>query len=296
MKPIRLINRIEFKGPNLIKGLEFEGNRCLGKLEDFCKIYSKHNFDEFFFYDIVASLYDQDFSFDTLKKFSSFFSVPVTYCGGIRTIKDIEKALNCGAEKVSINTHLFKDKSFLKDAVNNFGSPTLISNIEYYFDGHKYILLTEFGRSKIENYDLFDWINFLNDNEIGEIHLLDVAKDGLGEDPDIEFINKILSKVNVPVVYGCGLGDKSKYLELSKNTNLSGISAASIFHYDIQLDSNLPFASYEGPDLRKGKEIDSGNIEFIKYGYGGFRDIFVNPISIDDLKKYLFDNGVNVRI
>lgn len=51
-----------------------------------------------------------------------------------------------------------------------------------------------------------------------------------------------------------------------------------------------------GPDLRKGKEIDSGNIEFIKYGYGGFRDIFVNPISIDDLKKYLFDNGVNVRI
>ena len=125
-----------------------------------------------------------------------------------------------------------------------------------------------------------------------EIHLLDVTKDGLGEDPDIKFINKILSKVNVPVVYGCGLGDKSKFLELSKNTNLSGISAASIFHYDIQLDSNSPFSSYEGPDLRKGKEIDSGNIEFTKYGYGGFRNLFVNPISIGDL-KISFDNGIN---
>ena len=59
---------------------------------------------------------------------------------------------------------------------------------------------------------------------------------------------------------------------------------------------NKDFASYEGPELRLGKDIDSGNIDFLNFGYGGFEDIFVEPTSISDLKSFLFENNIQVRL
>lgn len=294
----RIIPRLEFKGPNLIKGLEFEGNRSLGNLKFFSDFYlssDKTYADEIFFYDIVASLYDQKFNFDIISSLNLYSKVPVTFCGGIRDLSDINQALELGADKISVNTSLFKNKDFLREAVNHYGSPTIISNVEYYFDGNKFLVLTEFGRT-IVNEDLYDWINFLQENGVGEINLFDVKKDGLGEGAKIDQINEISKNIKVPFIIGCGYGDKKHVCEVLKETDCSGVSIASLFHYSLEQKFEKPFASYDGPYLRKGSNIDSGNIEFLTNGYGGFKEFFVNPCSIKSLKEYLFNQNIKVRL
>tara|TARA_X000000950_G_scaffold279962_1_gene373650 strand:+ start:71 stop:964 length:894 start_codon:yes stop_codon:yes gene_type:complete len=294
----RIIPRVEFKGPNLIKGLEFEGNRCIGTLEYTCNHYLQQNetlADEIFYYDIVASLYEKNFNFDVFNKIKLLSSIPVTFCGGFQNLLDIEKALEYGADKISINSYLFKDMGFLKDAVQKYGTPTIISNIEYYDDGNKYILLTEYGRTKADN-DIRDWILELQENGVGEINLFDVKKDGYGEGVDIDSINELSKDIRVPFIVGCGYGNKDHVYDVLKHTDCSGVSIASLFHYSINEKVNRNFASYDGPELRCGKDIDSGNIEFISNGYGGFKDLFVEPSTIKELKEYLFAKNISVRI
>ena len=295
--PLRIIPRLEFKGPNLIKGLEFEGNRCLGVLENFVRFYEKQTADEIFLYDIVASLYKQNFNFNQIKNINPKFSVPVTFCGGIKSEEDVNQALNLGADKVSINTAFLKNLNLLKDLVKVFGSPTIISNVEYYFDGNQFLLLGDFGRT-VYQYNLYEWVEKLIDNGIGEIHLLNVKSDGYGEfgdGPDSEVINKICSKSKVPIVYGCGIGKREQIIDLNNNTKLSGLSISSLFHYAFVEKIERSFASHFENNLRDGRNIDSGNIEFINSGYGGFDDIFVNPIKINDLKKYMKENNCEIR-
>tara|TARA_B100002019_G_scaffold292166_1_gene314448 strand:- start:5446 stop:6339 length:894 start_codon:yes stop_codon:yes gene_type:complete len=292
----RIIPRIEFKGNNLIKGLEFEGNRCLGVLSHFCEQYSiNEKSDEIFFYDIVASLYNQEFNFKYVNKLCDNINVPITFCGGINCLDNIYSCLSNGADKVSINTSLFEKKELLNQAVSIFGAPTIISNIEYYFDDHKYLLLSEFGRTKVD-YDIFDWVKYLEDSGVGEIHFLDVGRDGLGNGIDIDFINKITKNLKIPFIVGCGFGSKYDVLRVFNETTASGVSVASMFHYFYKKKINKDFASYEGPELRLGKDIDSGNIDFLNFGYGGFEDIFVEPTSISDLKSFLFENNIQVRL
>lgn len=294
----RIIPRIEFKGPNLIKGLEFEGNRCLGTLDHTSNYYLQQNetlADEIFYYDIVASLYEKRFNFEVFNKKKFISNIPVTFCGGFQNLDDIEKALEYGADKVSINSFLFKDIRFLRDAVKKYGTPTIISNIEYYHDGNNYILLTEYGRSTVVN-NIWDWILELQENGVGEINLFDVKKDGYGEGVDIDSINELSREIKVPFIVGCGFGNKNHVHDVLKNTDCSGVSIASLFHYSINEKMNRNFASYDGPELRSGKDIDSGNVEFIKNGYGGFKDLFVEPCNIKDLKEYLFSKNISVRI
>lgn len=292
----RIIPKIEFKGHNLIKGLEFEGNRSLGTVCDFTQTYlEEKTADEIFFYDIVASLYNREFSFDTILNIDKNFNIPATFCGGINSIKGIEKCLLSGADKVSINTYLTKNREFLKKAINIFGSPTLISNVEYYIDDHKIYLMSEFGRSPIDQ-NIFEWVDYLQDNGVGELHFLDVKNDGHGSGINIDFINKITKILKIPFVVGCGYGSKEHVLNVFKETDASGVSISSLFHYYYQKKLNKPFASSNSNKLRLGKDIDSGNIEFLNYGYGGLNDIFVDATSIKNLKTFLRDNKIPVRI
>ena len=290
----RIINKIEFKGPNLIKGLEFEGNRCLGTLEHFIKIYSQLSFDEFFFYDIVASLYDQKFNYSHLNKLSNKFHIPVTYCGGLNSLNDISNCLANGADKVSVNTNFLKNQKFIKESVIQYGSPTIISNLEYYYDGNKVLLLSEYGRTPI-NIHIEEWIEVLNTSSVGEIHFLDVKCDGLGIGADIDLINKLSKNINIPFIVGCGFGKKEHISDILTSTDASGVSISSMFHYNYKEAIDKSFASYSGPELRQGKEIDSGNVEFLNFGYGGFDDIFVDPISIEDLKNFLISKNIKIR-
>ena len=130
MKKVRIVPRLDIKGPNLVKGIHLEGLRILGKPEKFARYYYENGADELLYMDIVASLYGRNNLLDIVKKTSKEIFIPLTVGGGLRTIYDIRNVLRAGADKVSLNTAAIRNPNLVKDAANLFGSSTIVVSIE----------------------------------------------------------------------------------------------------------------------------------------------------------------------
>ena len=116
MKFLRIIPRLDIKGPDLVKGIHLEGLRVLGDPEEYALIYSKQGADEIIYQDTVASLYGRNSILDLVSRTAKSCFIPLTVGGGIRTLKDIQETLRAGADKVSINTAALKEPSFIEDS------------------------------------------------------------------------------------------------------------------------------------------------------------------------------------
>ncbi len=130
MSIIRIIPRLDIKGPNLVKGIHLEGLRVLGRPENFAKYYYQNSADEIFFQDVVASLYERNSLSDVVTRTAKSIFVPITVGGGLRTLDDIKQALKSGADKVSLNTAVVREPEFIKRAVQKFGSSTIVVAVE----------------------------------------------------------------------------------------------------------------------------------------------------------------------
>ena len=127
---IRIIPKLEIKGPNLVKGIQFEGLRIMGKPEKFAKLYYDNGADELIYMDIVASLYGRNSLLDIISKTAKQIFIPLTVGGGIRNIEDIRNVLNAGADKVALNTACIKNPELIREASEKFGSSTIVISIE----------------------------------------------------------------------------------------------------------------------------------------------------------------------
>ena len=127
---MRIISRLDIKNDFLIKGINFEGLRKLGKPETFIYEYYKQGCHEVLISDAVASLYGRNHLYDLIKKITKEIFIPVCVMGGIRSIKDINNALNSGADKVGLNTSIVKEPSLLKKSISYFGESNIIVSIE----------------------------------------------------------------------------------------------------------------------------------------------------------------------
>ena len=210
---IRIIPRLDIKGENLVKGINLEGLRILGKPEDFVKEYSKFA-DEIIFYDTVASLYGRNNLIDIVKQTAQNTNIPLTVEGGIRSLNDIEILLKSGADKVAINSCAIKDRQLISEAVKYFGSTTIIGTITYKIWPNNNFINNKFttvGSAKsiysndskasfqvyIENareqtgIHAYDWALEFIDLGIGELHLLSIDADGKNNGPEKTLIEQI---------------------------------------------------------------------------------------------------------
>ena len=293
--PIRIIARLDIKGPNLIKGLQFEGNRVLGTAQQFANIYYKEGADELIYQDAVASLYRRNSLHEIVKKTAETVFIPLTVAGGIRTIEDIYEILRTGADKVAINTAAVENPKLLKEASNFFGSQCIVSSIETYRqENGKYEVWTDYGR-EVSKLDAIEWAQEVTELGVGEILLTSINNEGLGNGFDIELVEKVSNLVSIPVIACGGAGSKDDFEKVITNGCADAVAAASIFHYYYCRPVNTPTMSYSETGLRMGKQIDSGNIEFLNEGYGGFQEIMVNAVSIGEVKKHLQTYGLETR-
>ena len=127
---LRIIPRLDIKGPNLVKGIHLEGLRVLGKPERFARYYYENGADELLYMDVVASLYGRNSLFDIVAKTSGEIFIPLTVGGGLRTLDDIKAVLRAGADKVSLNTAAIKRPELIREAARHFGSSTIVVSIE----------------------------------------------------------------------------------------------------------------------------------------------------------------------
>src|SRR3989344_8359292 len=122
MKKIRIIPRLDIKGPNVIKGIHLEGLRVVGNPALLAKKYYEQGADELLYIDVVASLYERESMLDIIRKASKGIFIPLTVGGGIRTLEDIKTVLRAGADKVAINRAAIRAPSLVKKGAEMFGS------------------------------------------------------------------------------------------------------------------------------------------------------------------------------
>jgi cyclase len=295
MKNIRIIPRLDIKGPNLIKGIQFDGHRVLGTAEQFAELYYTEGADELIYQDTVASLYRRNSLLDIIQRTSSKIFIPLTVAGGIRSIDDIRSILRAGADKVAINTAATENPGLLSLAAKTFGSQCIVSSIEAFKKPNgEYQVWVDYGRERTK-LNAIDWAKQVVDLGVGEILLTSINQDGMGTGYDLELVHTISSMVPVPVIALGGAGCKEDLVKVVKQGGADAVSAASLFHYNYAIPVNKPFMSFTEARLRMGQHIDSGNIDFLNHGYGGQRAITVDPVSIKEAKEHLLKNAIEVR-
>jgi Imidazoleglycerol-phosphate synthase len=136
-----------------------------------------------------------------------------------------------------------------------------------------------------------EWSKRVVDAGAGEILLTSIDREGTGEGYDLELVDTIASSVTVPVIASGGAGKKEHIEEVVSIGNADAVSAASLFHYNYwKMIDREKLVIYKN-ELRMGKHIDIGNIDFLMNGYGGNQDIMVDPISINEAKNMVFSKG-----
>jgi len=231
MENVRIIPRLDIKGPNVVKGMHTEGLRVIGNPRELALRYYSEGADELLYMDIVASLYQRNLDFDLLKSVADGVFIPITVGGGIRSMGDIDNALRAGADKVAINTYAILRPEFLKEAANKFGSQCIVLSVEAKKTGDKkWEAYTDGGREKT-GMDVVEWIKKAISFGIGEVVVTSIDSEGTRRGYDLGLINAVTSFSPVPVIAHGGAGNVGSFKDVILNCQTDAVSAASVFHY-----------------------------------------------------------------
>jgi cyclase len=232
MHTIRLIPRLDIKGPNVVKGIRTEGLRVVGEPRALARTYFEAGADELVAMDTVASLYGRSPDFDLMRSIADELFIPLTMGGGIQSLHDIDHFLRAGADKVAINTHAIRNPQLLPEAVHHFGSQCIVLSVEAKRTASgSYEAYTDGGREH-SGKDAIAWIKQALDLGVGEILLTSVDRDGTKTGYDLELLRAVTSFAPVPVIAHGGARDAASLEEAITDGHADAVCLASILHYN----------------------------------------------------------------
>ncbi len=226
----RIIPCLDVKNGRVVKGINFVDLKDAGDPVEQAKIYSEGGADEICFLDITASNEKRDIIYDVVEKTSKKCFVPLTVGGGIRNIEDINKLLNCGADKVSINTAAVENSEVVSESSKKFGSQCIVVAVDAKKKGDKWQVFTHGGRNN-SGIDALEHVKRMEDCGAGELLVTSMDRDGTQIGYDVELMSRISSEVNIPIIASGGAGNLDHLVEGIKIGKASAVLAASIFHY-----------------------------------------------------------------
>lgn len=281
-KPVRIIPRLDIKGPNVVKGVSLEGLRVVGRPELFARTYYEQGADELVYMDAVASLYGRNSLEDIVRRTAAELFIALTVGGGIRSPDDIRALLRAGADKVAINTAAIRNPRLIEDAARQFGSQCIVISIEAREtrDG-RYECLTDYGRERT-GLDVFEWVQEAVRRGAGEILLTSVDRDGTGAGFDIELTRRVAESVDVPVIASGGAGCVEHVRDVIEAGKADAVCVASILHY--HLLGSMAVADYP----------EEGNVDFLKQkvpaaSEAAHRRRGLQPVALSELKRAVSD-------
>jgi cyclase len=230
MLKLRIIPTLLFKNLKLVKGKNFDSWRTVGSVIQAIKIYSIRNVDEIILLNISATNENKKIDLQLVNDVANECFMPLTVGGGINSIEDISLLLKAGADKVCINTAAAENIELIKKASSIFGSQCIVVSIDYRKINNTVKLFTHSGRVETK---LILEEHLINTEKAGagEIMLTSIDRDGTMSGYDIETIKYVSELVNIPIIASGGAGDFENILKLAKETCVSGIAAASIYHF-----------------------------------------------------------------
>jgi cyclase len=229
MLRVRVIPIVLLDGYSVLKTIKFDIRRNQGNPIVVSRIYNSRNVDELVLLDIDASKENRGIDLYTVDAVTSECFMPLTVGGGLRTCKDISKTLKAGADKVSLNSIIFDDPEFLKEAVSVFGSQCIVASIDIKKNVHGEYELFSHSNRKV-NMNLDEMLYLINKSDVGEILVNSVDLDGMMNGYDNELIKYVSSSTNIPVIVAGGASGPHD-CTLAVQSGASAVSAASIFHF-----------------------------------------------------------------
>lgn len=228
---VRLIARLDIKGPNLIKGVHLEGLRVIGDPQIFATKYYEAGADELLYMDTVASLYGRNNLTDIVRHAARNVFVPMTVGGGIRSVDDVKDILRAGADKVAINTAASKHPGLITEVSRRFGSQCMVLSIEAKRVGpDKWEAFTDNGRERTGR-DVLEWARQGCELGAGEILLTSVDQEGTRRGFEIPLVLAVSQAVPIPVIASGGMGEMKHLVEVANEGKADAVAMADILHY-----------------------------------------------------------------
>lgn len=231
----RIIPCLDVDNGRVVKGVQFVDIRDAGDPVEISKKYNQQGADEITFLDITATHEARDTTVHTVEAIAAEVFIPLTVGGGIRTLEDIRRMLNAGADKVSINSAAVKNPDFVAEAAARFGSQCIVVAIDakkVSAEGEtpRWEIFTHGGR-KPTGIDAVEWAVRMVNNGAGEILLTSMDRDGTKNGFDLGVTRAIADAVAVPVIASGGVGNLQHLVDGVTLGGADAVLAASIFHF-----------------------------------------------------------------
>tara|TARA_B100000212_G_scaffold269357_1_gene208713 strand:- start:649 stop:1410 length:762 start_codon:yes stop_codon:yes gene_type:complete len=230
MLKVRIIPTLLYKDFGLVKGIGFDSWRRIGPVLPAVKIFNSREVDELIFLDITSTNKGINPDYEAISELSKFCFVPLTVGGGINSIEQVDKLIEIGADKVSINSASYENPQIISKVANRFGKQCVVASIDVRFENNEWICYKNSGLKRTNKTPL-EWAKELESLGAGEILITSIERDGLMKGYDQELISLLTSNLRIPVIASGGAGPfNDLYLAVSKS-KASALAAASIFQF-----------------------------------------------------------------
>ena len=251
----RIIPCLDVDNGRVVKGVQFVDIRDAGDPVEIARRYNEQGADEITFLDITASSDNRATTYDTVERMASQVFIPLTVGGGVRTVDDIRRLLNAGADKVSINTAAITNPEFVREAAERFGSQCIVvaldaKRVSTEGEPNHWEIFTHGGR-KATGINAVAWAQKMADYGAGEILLTSMDRDGTKNGFAIDPLSKLHELLTIPVIASGGAGNPGHFMDALILGKADAALAASVFHYgEIEIPKLKEFLSKKGITVR----------------------------------------------
>lgn len=233
MLKIRVIPTLLWKNFGLVKGIGFDSWRRVGPVLPAIKVYGSREVDELILVDILATVEGNIPDHSAMSDIADECFVPLTVGGGISDVAQIVAMLHSGADKVSLNSSLFRRPALLDEAARQFGAQCIVASIDVRRHDDRLVCYSHSG-ARAETREPVTWAKELADRGAGEILLTSIDRDGTMSGYDLDLVERVATAVNVPVIASGGAGSYQHMVDAVLRAGASAVAAASIFHFTEQ--------------------------------------------------------------
>lgn len=226
----RIVPCLDIKDGTTVKGVNFINFRDAGDPVELGAQYSRDGADELVYLDITASHEGRKTFTELVKKVAARISIPFTVGGGINEITDVDRLLNAGADKVSINSAALRNPVLIEEIAKNFGNQVCVVAIDANFEDGKWLCYLNGGRIPAGK-DLFEWAKEAEDRGAGEILFTSMTHDGVKEGYPNDALAKLADELQIPIIASGGAGKMEHFRDTFRDGKADAALAASVFHF-----------------------------------------------------------------
>lgn len=246
----RIVPCLDIKDGQTVKGVNFVNFREAGDPVELGAQYSREGADELVYLDITASHEGRKTFTELVKKVAAHISIPFTVGGGINELKDVDRLLNAGADKVSINSAALRNPGLIDEIARNFGNQVCVVAIDARYENGDWICYLNGGRIPT-GHTLFCWASEAENRGAGEILFTSMTHDGVKEGYADEALATLADTLHIPVIASGGAGRKEHFRDTFINGKADAALAASVFHFgEINISELKQYLRKEGIHVR----------------------------------------------